>query len=157
MCWKCDHPDGTIEEYLDEVRAKILKHGWAAQYVESDRTPYAYTIGLHARGLPELVVTGVSPQGALRLLNAVVRDVMSGDRLTPGRQMTPPAGPVLEIVQVDHPDAHMDTAIAIYGPQVRALQLVWADDRGRWPWAPGFSDARVRQPVLGVRAARSSR
>ncbi len=54
MCWQCDNPDRTIEDYFAEVRETIRTHGWMVQYVESDRTPYAYTIGLHDWGLPEL-------------------------------------------------------------------------------------------------------
>jgi hypothetical protein len=45
----------------------------------------------------------------------------------------------------------MGTAMAIAGSAIRAVQLVWADDRGRWPWAPGFDDGIRRQPVLGTR------
>ncbi|MGV0838318.1 DUF4262 domain-containing protein [Mycolicibacterium thermoresistibile] len=44
----------------------------------------------------------------------------------------------------------------LFGPQVRALQLVWADDRGRWPWERGWMHGRRKQPVLGVRAGGSS-
>jgi hypothetical protein len=47
----------------------------------------------------------------------------------------------------------MDMAVAIEGRDIQAVQLVWADDRGRWPWAKGFDDGRRTQPVLGVRAA----
>ncbi|MBW8711109.1 MAG: DUF4262 domain-containing protein, partial [Mycobacterium sp.] len=71
MCWQCDNTNGTTEEYLDELRATIRIHGWAVQSVEDDRLPFAYTIGLHDRGLPELLVTGLSPQPAARLLNDV--------------------------------------------------------------------------------------
>jgi hypothetical protein len=63
----CDHPESTIEEWLDAIRTTMVKHGWAVQYVESDSRPYAYTIGLQDRGLPELLVTGVSPQRAVQL------------------------------------------------------------------------------------------
>jgi hypothetical protein len=45
----------------------------------------------------------------------------------------------------------MGMAIAIEGSDISAVQLVWADDRGRWPWAPGFDDGHRCQPVLGVR------
>src|SRR5262249_20489360 len=41
MCWQCDNPDRTMEDYFDEVRETIRKHGWMVQYVESDRTPFA--------------------------------------------------------------------------------------------------------------------
>ena len=151
MCWMCDNPNGTIEEYFDELRATVRTHGWAVQYVESDRTPYAYTIGLHDSGLPELLVTGVSPQRATRLLNSLARDTLRGTTLEPGQQISVPTGPLIEIVEVNHPDAHMNWAVAFGGPDVRAMQLVWADGRGRWPWALGFCDGRTRQPVLGYR------
>ena len=154
MCWMCDHPGSTIEDYLDELRSTILEHGWAVQFVESDRTPYAYTIGLHDCGLPELLVTGLPPQRAARLLNRVAEMTIRDGPPTPGDQLQVPAGPLVEAVTVDHPDAHMDMAVAFHAdPQLRALQLVWADRDGRWPSAAGFSNGRGRQPVLGKRAA----
>jgi hypothetical protein len=45
----------------------------------------------------------------------------------------------------------MGWAVAIGGP-IRAVQLVWADGRGRWPWSADFADGRGSQPVLGCRA-----
>jgi hypothetical protein len=153
MCWMCDHPGSTIDDYLDELRAKMLEHGWAVQHVENDRTPYAYTIGLHDHGLPELLVTGVSPRRAQRLLNRVARNAMRDAPPTPGDRIQLPAGPLIEIVKIDHPDAHMNMAVAFQGAEFSALQLVWADGRGRWPWSAAFNDGRGRQPVLGMRAA----
>ena len=153
MCWMCDNPGSTKRDYLDQFRATMLKHGWALQYVESDRTPYAYTIGLHDRGLPELLVTGVSPQRAARLLNRLAERAVDGEPPTRGEQIALRAGPLIEIVEVEHPDAHMDTAVAFYGSEFRALQLVWADGQGRWPWDARFGGRRGGQPVLGVRAA----
>ena len=152
MCWMCDHPEASAQDYLDVLRTKMRKNGWAVQYVESDRIPFAYTIGLHDWGLPELLVTGVSPPRASRLLNGVARDALRGLSLTPGSQIKVHAGPLIEIVDVDQPDAHMGWAIESGGPDVRARQLVWADGRGRWPWSAAFCDGRRRQPVLGVRA-----
>lgn len=152
MCWQCDHPGATVDDYLDELRKTMVEHGWAVQYVESDRTPLAYTVGLHDCGLPELLITGVSSQRAMRLLNTVAKDMMSGNTLKPGQKLAVRSGPLVEIVAVANPDAHMTWALAFGGPDVRALQLVWADGRGRWPWAAAFSDGRGRQPVLGIRA-----
>jgi hypothetical protein len=151
MCWLCDHPDATQEDYFDVLRAKVLQHGWVVQYVESVRTPFAYTIGLHDLGVPELLVTGVSTQRARRLLNGVAWHVLCDGPPAPGEQLPVPGGPLVEFVEVDHPDAHMGWAVAFGGP-LRALQVVWADGRGRWPWAAAFCDGRTRQPVLGVRA-----
>ena len=155
MCWQCDHPYATVDDYLDELRKTMLEHGWAVQYVESDRIPFAYTVGLHDCGLPELLMTGVSSQRAMRLLNTVAGDMMSGTTLKPGQKIAVRSGPLVEIVEVANPDAHMKWAVAFGGPEVRGLQLVWADGRGRWPWAAAFSDGRGRQPVLGVRCQKA--
>lgn len=77
MCWMCDHPEATAEEYLDEVYGIMLMHGWAVQHVECERRPFAYTVGLTRRGLPELVVTGLSPRRGQRLLNIAARRARS--------------------------------------------------------------------------------
>ncbi|MGH3919481.1 MAG: DUF4262 domain-containing protein, partial [Pseudonocardiaceae bacterium] len=61
----------------------------------------------------------------------------------------------VEIVELPHPDAHLESAIALYGVEIRALQLVRADDRGRWPWERGYRGGRGGQPVLGPRAVSS--
>ncbi|MGO8941805.1 MAG: DUF4262 domain-containing protein [Mycobacterium sp.] len=53
MCWQCDNPHGTTDEYLDSLRDTIADHGWVVQFVESEQRPFAYTIGLHEKGLPE--------------------------------------------------------------------------------------------------------
>lgn len=42
--------------------------------------------------------------------------------------------------------------VELYGPRIRALQVVHADDRGRWPREAGYRGVRGGQPVLGVRA-----
>jgi Domain of unknown function (DUF4262) len=153
MCWQCDHPGATTEDYLAELRATMLKHGWAVQYVESERMPFAYTIGLTRYGLPELLATGLPPRRAARVLNALGRRAANGDRPAPGAQIALPAGPLVEMVEVEHPDVYLIFAGAMFGDEVTALQAVWVDSCGRWPWTAKFDDGRGTQPVLGVRAA----
>lgn len=152
MCWQCDHPDKTLGDYLDLVRENVRARGWAVQFVEDERRPFAYTIGLHERGLPELLVTGLAPKQSSWLLNTFAKRALVRRRPAAGDRVSLPAGTRLELVDVDHPDAHMGIAVAIEGAGISAVQLVWADDRGRWPWAPGFDDGRRCQPVLGRRA-----
>lgn len=134
------------------LRSATAANGWLVQYVEHHRAPYAYTIGLTRRGLPELLVTGVSPYHATWVLNTIARRALAGKELVPGRQIWLPAGARLELVEVTTPDAHMDMAVAVEGPGLRAIQLVWADDRRRWPWAADFDGGGLIQPVLGTRA-----
>lgn len=155
MCWMCDHPGSTLEDYLELLRRKILKRGWTVQYVEDDRRPFAYTVGLTRHELPELLMTGVSPQRALRILSGVARQSLRAGPPTPGSRISLPIAPPLEVVEVEHPDAHLYMAMNIFDGGVTALQLVWSDRRGRWPWASDFNDGRAVQPVLGARASSS--
>ena len=156
MCWECDHPDSTPLDYLTHMRDLIACHGWAVQGVERDgiHPAWAYTVGLTPAGRPELVVTGMSLRRATRLLNDVASHVLHAAAPRPGEQIPLLGGPLIEIVEVEEPAAHLVTAVEIYGPRIRALQLVHADDLHRWPWEARYRGVRGGQPVLGVRAPR---
>jgi hypothetical protein len=151
MCWQCDHPGATWPDYLDHLRELLEEHCWIVQGVQRERRrpPYAYTVGLAAHGRPELAVTGMSYDRAVEL-NGVAEHVLHADPPRPGEVLPLPGGPVVEIVRVAEPSVHLAVAAALSGPQFAALQLVYADDRGHWPWEPGF---RGGQPVLGARTA----
>lgn len=151
MCWMCDHPRATQEDYFDVLRTKIHERGWVVQYVEDDRSPFAYTIGLHPRELPELLMTGVGRERAELVLNTVAQYCVRDAVPAAGDLITLPDDSLLEVIQVAQPDAHMGIGVGLYGPEVRALQLVWRDERGHSPWCPEFDEGRGTQPVLGVR------
>lgn len=153
MCWTCDHPGATYQDHLDHMRGLMVRHGWAVQGVEGDRIhpPYAYTLGLTECGLPELVVTGMPLPRAAALLNSVAQHVVHAEPPAVGERIPLIGGPLVEIVELPHPDAHLNTAVALFAGELRALQLVWADDRGHWPWERGFRGMRGGQPVLGPR------
>ncbi|MGH3673906.1 MAG: DUF4262 domain-containing protein [Pseudonocardiaceae bacterium] len=156
MCWTCDHPGSTYQDQLDHMRRLMIRHGWAVQGVEGDKIhpPWAYTLGLTQCALPELVVTGLPLGRATRLLNGVAAHMVHAEPPAPGERIPLVDGPLIEIVELPHPDAHLDTAVAFFGRDLRVLQLVWADDRGGWPWEPGFRGGRRGQPVLGPRTVR---
>lgn len=155
MCWQCENPGATTADYLEFVRSLINRHSWAVQAVEGTRVgpPWSYTVGLTAFGAPELVVTGMSHARAAALLNEAAEHVMHSEAPPAGDRVTFPDGPRVEFVEVTNADAHLSTAIALFGPVARGLQIVWADDRGHWPWQLGFRGTRGGQPVLGIRAA----
>ncbi len=62
-----------------------------------------------------------------------------------------PDGPLVEIVTVTAPWAHLNVAVEFYGQRIAGLQLVHADKRGRWPWDHQYQGGRGDQPVLGCR------
>lgn len=154
MCAFCDDPALTYPEYLAQMAALADEYGWAVQGVERERhrPPWAYTVGLTPRGRPELLITGLPLRRSTELLNRMGAELLHRETPVAGEQMRLADGPLVEFVPVEHPDVHLLTAFALYGPDVRGLQMVWADDRGQWPWVRGFRGRRGGQPVLGPRA-----
>jgi hypothetical protein len=155
VCWQCDNPHRTTDDYLDTLREIITDHRWAVQYVEGEERPFSYTIGLTDLGLPELLITGLPAQTSARLLNSMAHDtVADGTALRPAMHIDYQSEFLLEVVEVEHPDVHLVFAVGLFGPKVRALQLVWTDDFRHWPWDRGWAHGRRRQPVLGIRSPR---
>jgi len=155
MCWECDHPESSHQDYLDHMQGLIDRFGWAVVGVEDDQVhpPWAYTLGLTLRGRPELAVTGLPLPRATWLLNTVASYMLDTAIPRPGDEVLVEGCPLIEVVRVTEPTAHLVTAVELYGPEIRALQLVYADDPGHWPWDAGFRGHHGGQPVLGVRAA----
>jgi hypothetical protein len=135
------------------MRVLIGTYGWAVQGVERHgaHPPWAYTVGLTAHRQPELVVTGMGLTRATRVLNGVAAHLMHADAPEPGTQARLRDGPLVEIVGVTAPWAHLHMAAVFYGRGIRALQLVHADDRGHWPWDRWYRGVRGGQPILGTR------
>jgi hypothetical protein len=150
MCWQCDHPGSTRQDYLDVLRGVVIQNGWAGQYVEAD-PPFAYTVGLSGAGLPELLITGLPPARSMLLLNEMAHYMVHKVEPSPGDTMTFPDDSCAEFVEVTHPDVHMGWAVAFHGGPIRGLQIVWRDERGHSPWCPDFNSGGRRQPVLGTR------
>jgi len=154
VCWHCDHPTNDPDDYLTDMRSLMNAYGWAIQYVDdrSPRSPWAYTVGLSQCGLPELVVTGLPVRLAMQYLNDEASRLMHAEPPSPGETTQPVGAPRFEIVEVSQPAVHLPIAVRIGGPDVRAIQMVWCDDRGKWPWDSGFRSGRWSQVVLGERS-----
>ena len=146
--------------YLAQISSIVDEHGVCIQYVgagEGERR-FAYTVGLFARGHPEFITFDLPPTLAQGLLNdlayAVLRGGMSfshADRVH--RLVRDGFG---WLVTVDDPGKYLGVAyelrdrrvVADAGSPLSALQLVFADSRGKWLWeAPGDDAA---SPLLGA-------
>lgn len=137
-----------------ETRRIIMQHGHQVIGVfpadEDDPPPFAYTVGRTAKGRPELLITGpLPPPVAGAILNdAAARDDESP--LEPGQAVGGllQGGYVLQVVEADPLAGEMYQALAFYdGQDVRALQLVWPDQDGLFPWDAGFGFEPWVQPI----------
>ena len=149
MCWMCDNPSATFDDYLDEVVRPIVDRlGFAVQATESHGAPVAYTVGLAGEGRPELAVTGKPPDDAYDLLTAVLA---GEEEPAAGRRCDLLHGPAVWAFTVTRPQS-LVVAAALH-PRLTAVQLVWADPLGRWPWEVHRSDQRLLCDVQQARAA----
>ena len=153
MCWMCDHPGATERDYNNFLHGLIKAHGWAVQGVERDgrHPPWAYTVGLTPHRRPELVITGMGLTRATQVLNGMAAHLLHAAAPEPGTQLALLDGPLVEVVRVAAPWAHLNMAVEFYGRRIRGLQLVHADKRERWPWDRAYQGIRGGQPVLGTR------
>jgi hypothetical protein len=153
MCDMCDGADLDLDEYVEQLRDRLTRKRFLVQSVLGSRctAEFSYTIGLTAHGLPELIVLAARPVDAVRLLQRWGDYLLDQSVVLPGERLH--SGPFLmEAIEVERPDDHLLIADMLYGEKVRALQLAWADDHGRWPWEPGHRARRAGQPLLGTRA-----
>ena len=164
MCWVCDHPDATRLDQLRYVRGVLDEHCWVVVGVARAgyRPPYSYTVGLTDHGLPEFLVTGLSPERAAEVLNdAAANAVDHGAPPEPGGRIRLPGGRPGEVVQVAEPWVHMGVAAEMFESRLRALQLVYADSRcsGHGPSSRRRSPPPARQARhrLGVTRRRGPR
>ncbi|THV11192.1 DUF4262 domain-containing protein [Nocardioides caeni] len=78
MCWKCDHPQATDEDYLGMIQGHIEARDYFIQGVEADRwrPGFTYTVGLTLHGHPELLVTGLPHRTSVRLLDGIAHQLV---------------------------------------------------------------------------------
>jgi len=122
---------------------------------------FSFSIGMwESFDHPEVVVFGLPDEVAVELLNGVADEVSEGK--------TFPAGTKHDGLLQDYPVQFVEvpnaavreflaTAVWAYdGADFPAVQLVWPDKQGRWPWDAGVREGfRGMQPVLGRKAAGS--
>ena len=148
------------DETLFQIDAAIARNGFYPSAVLDD-PPWLYTVGLlKTLSHPELIVFGLNPQNAYGGISAVVDEIRSGVVHPLGRDAPFDVDgvgscliPVLEDYWKD-PCDYLLGASHYYGAtgaalDRRALQLVWADEAGRFPWEDSFNpDLAGLQPLL---------
>lgn len=133
---------------LDGVNARNLeaidRDGWAVVMVapraDESFPAFAYTIGLSARAGSELILVGLDPFVAARILNSIAENAASGGSLRPG--------PLPDVLEGDHvldlrlmdPSRYEEYLGRLlwfhetFGRErLRVMQVVWPDKRGRYP------------------------
>ncbi|GAB3522542.1 DUF4262 domain-containing protein [Arthrobacter monumenti] len=121
------------------------------QFVEGDvdDTALGYTVGLTELNHPEIVVTGRTMEETYIILRELALMVLDhGHVLDPGMELDLHSRPVF-LAPMMEPAKVLLTARDLYGPSLSAVQAVWVDDEGRFPWQQAVPDV-LTQPIYGM-------
>lgn len=134
-----------VSEYLERVRSLIDERGWMTQCVVDD-PPYAYTVGLHGGGRPELLIIGMPPESATQFLNLIAHEYPD---LAPGDLIEGVANVAFRAVGVPthRLRGRVNVAKAFYGELPSVLQIQWPCVEGFFPGQDGYTAFRS-QPDL---------
>jgi hypothetical protein len=167
-------PAEALQGYRIRELKAIEKFGFSIRYVDnvdnvdnvdrdhsdhSDHVPWAYTVGHTRRGLPELLIVGVDSDSAHQLLSNLSAHSFP---FQPERSLAllELHFPHLRFLEV--PDRVWDETEYLLGAaadartfapsqQRTALQVVWSDTNGAFPWEPTFEECFVDlQPIVGL-------
>jgi hypothetical protein len=126
-----------MREHIDEG---IRTHGWAGIGVGGTEIepeiPFLYTVGLHDRGMPELLIIG-------GVSHTIIKQAISAIEATPATD-----GMVLDdiegmrvILRALPAEAaaktHTRFSAQYYGKPVDCMQIVFPDAEGLYPWEAG--------------------
>jgi hypothetical protein len=145
----------VMEEIGAGIRATVVEHGWAAVAVDAD-PPFMYTAGLwRLADHPELIITGLPNEPAKWVLDRAVALVREGKHLVAGTTVAGLIGDYPAAIRDVDPSRLSELAEAadLYrGVIYTALQIVWPDREGRFPWDRGAAREYCEaQPLLFVK------
>lgn len=146
-----------MKRLLDDVRAKIRKHGFTVISVGADEDfpPFSYTVGLAAKGLPELVMVGLHPEIMHPVLLQAAARVHKGEAFEVSERKPELIANFDCLVGAVVPEWFSQVLrIAFFECEdetFSARQIIWPDANGVFPGEPDF-DARFgpQQPLLAV-------
>lgn len=144
-----------IQQTLDE--RKVFIGQTISEQDGNTEASFCVTVGMYQHQLPELVMCGVP----VPVVKEIVEELSEGhdfDRefLSGGRHKSI-LGLTVMALPIDRPERHdvlticHDVYILRGLSQVSAVQLVFANESGAFPWSREYSEQeRKFQPVLGV-------
>lgn len=147
-----DPTDPGEQKVVDDVR----EYGWHVINVlaEGELPEFSYTIGLFQNYRhPEILVYGLPRDRAHPMVNELGGSIRDGQVFLAGRtydEILRNHSCTFRIIPQAQYLKHLGWAMWFYeGGEFPALQLVYPDSGGRWPWQDGVAEGfRRRQPIL---------
>jgi Domain of unknown function (DUF4262) len=154
-CWLCDEHPADLEAADRNLVWQVEEHGWSVVAVaeELEVPGWAYSVGLwHTLRSPEVCMFGLRGRDMHAWINAAGHQVRAGQALRADEERLGVLDGFPVTVRPVHPSWQAELfAIAdgFYRGPVPAMQLIWPDRDGRFPWQPGAGErCRTHQPQL---------
>jgi hypothetical protein len=153
-CGSCGGGTGLSAAQIKMLEYAVRQKGYSIVYAFEDVPSYAYTVGLEkTSNHPELVVFGLNQEDSHTVLTEAAALVKDGASLGSVENMLRKTGN-LTITFAEVPQhiaaRYLCRAETFYkGGGFRGLQILWADEKGRFPMDGDCSEGvRNLQPVL---------
>ena len=140
----CDHGEclvcqyhGDLDRAIEHIKAQIEEYGVSVMAIYDGGPPYAYTVGMTKRGLPEGIIIGeMPPETAQHWLNHLftnAKTVVEGPVEVEAQYPQ-----IWELVEVeDQYQEYANMVRNIYGDDFRLMQVCYPDKDGKFPWEGG--------------------
>jgi hypothetical protein len=152
------HSDPDMNRAEAKIIADVDTHGWHVMNVMpgEPHPPHSFSIGLQRTfGHPEIVILGLRGEIAQVLINDIGLKIRDGHAYEPGARypgIIKGFSVSFANVSVEHFSEYLGFALWFYGGEpFAAIQMVWPDGNGAFPWEASFNEElRSLQPLLGV-------
>ena len=137
------------DDHDRKLLSDVAAYGWHVPYILADENgpAYSFSVGLYLKfEHPEILVMGLSQPAAVQLINLAGRYISSGRVFRPQERTHDLAeGFACSFVPiiVDHYRHYLGYCIWFYRTLKQpfpAIQLVWPDTEGRFPWENGYDE-----------------
>ena len=146
---------GLTQRVSEKLEDLIVSRGWAVMTVPG-KPGYSYSVGLVDKGLPEIIVFGVGGEEGPKIIGDCARALLERGLLNvnePLDGLIDDFKAVLRDLTSAEMQQYLKAAWARSGGTMDALQLVWPDPSGKFPWEAGFERKFLTyQPLLGLHA-----
>lgn len=143
-----------MDGFLEKMEKTIADHGFmvlmTSKEIPEGMLGMFYTVGLHDKGLPEIITFGLPPDAGQSFLNLAAARLIAGELpLDTPIEKIGNLPVVFKAVDPESGAGHLNVANSRAEHQVPAIQLFWSDTAGLFPWDTGY-DVRFlpMQPLL---------
>jgi len=136
--------DGMLESegeaYYAKLERNVAQHGWACVFVGDDKHGFAYTVGLSAKHLPELLIdTQEDSKVSCTMLNVVAKKIIAHGAPVPDEYepLGPMNGRLLNIYPKEFLERCVFAGVWAFRHKTAegftGMQIVFPDKNGRYP------------------------